>query len=611
MRTIIRTVRNIAITYTPIALFSAVAVSAPNTVSAFDRIEVDTLVDTDNPGDGLCSLREALLRFGPFVIFGEPPGRILDCPKSADASLTVNTIVFDQDLDLIDPTCKLERAELQQFFSPIALDGYLEGCVHESGNTGPEWVDKVTLDGSSQAGAESGMTIAHFKPSPFPFPLNGSGSTVKDLIIQDFAENAVFLVGFDFENNQFIPIDNVTVENITALNNSLGERIGMISATSATNAKIHGNTLLDSPGFGIAVQFSPASVFGPNEMHGNTIIGSALAGTLAADITEGSSYRGNTIRDSGNEGMLLLGISEIVVEDNEISGSGFHGMLLMQGTDGAQVRRNSVIGNGATGITVGSYFVVDEGLGQVVVDFRNGAKNVLLEENQAFDNLGGGYVVTSDLDTDVEAYCQTSPIVCTGFDALDGNGEATMIRNTSFGNTGVGIDLTADGVLLTDPDNPVSRVVIGVSDGVSNNNRKSHPAENDNPNNWQNFPKINKAEFEGTNLRIRGRFHENIHKDPADYGNNMYYVEFFLNSGMEREAEMYVDAAEVTTASDGKINFEVELDIPVGVDPAANWWVLSTATEVDSFPANCSANQANCHGTSELSLPKRVLGGGN
>jgi CSLREA domain-containing protein len=281
----------------------------------------------------------------------------------------------------------------------------------------------------------------------------------------------------------------------------------------------------------------------------NNLLGFGIEGGIYLhQFADNWQVRGNEIRSNalGDTGVwdgvsLEMGSSGTLLRGNLIVASLGVGIETWQSGGSFVIENNTITGNG----------IGTAGPGQETSGVSLYGTGSRLERNIISGNAGPGVLVQA---------------------TSTGN---TLTANSIFDNGTIGIDL------LTAADNP--------SQGTP-----PYVTPNDGPgdldiggNNLQNFPVLNSASTNGSQITIGGaltstastqfrlEFFANIAADPSGYG----------------EGQRYLGAYTVTTNASGVVNFNVALTASVG----GGEWVSATATDP-------SGN------TSEFSLSVRVTG---
>ena len=226
-------------------------------------------------------------------------------------------------------------------------------------------------------------------------------------------------------------------------------------------------------------------------------------------------------------------------ERNIISGNFENGVRLFNNVAFEVVRGNKVIGNyigvNASGTALG-----------------NSLHGVFISEgtpNDVFRNFIGG--------TEAGA---GNVIANNGGDGIfmSGGHENAIFANSIHSNTGLGIDLGANGVTAND---------VGDQDAGGND--------------LQNFPVISSAIRSGSNTIITGAM--------SSFANNTYTIEFFSNPACDAsgngEGQTFLGSTSVTTDVNGDAPINVSLPVAV----TAGHFITATAADVNNNTSELSA----------------------
>jgi hypothetical protein len=330
-----------------------------------DRTVPTTYTVTNNADAGLGSLRQAIL--------------------NANKHIGADRIVFNMPSSFL--TISLVSA-LPTITDPVTIDG-----TTQKGSTGAP--NPVTIDGTLAGSLASGFVIAT------------RNTTIKGLIIQDFAIDGIWINGVGSNGNTI-------VQNQVRLNGQVGVVItnganNMIGGTNVTNA----NVITQNGGDGVWISGAKAT---GNRVRFNLIgtdsSGAALGnGTNGVEIDQGAHgnrVRGNEIVANGGTGVYIhdAGTNGNVVRANLIGtdgsssesnlGNNAQGVDIALGAANNSITGGNVIGGnlgtgiyihdaGTTGNTVSGNFIgtdstgtVDLGNGLQGVDIRNGANGNMI-----------------------------------------------------------------------------------------------------------------------------------------------------------------------------------------------------------------------------------------
>ena len=347
-----------------------------------------------------------------------------------------------------------------------------------------------------------------------------SGSVVRGLILQNFTDDAVDIVGSH---------GNTIVGNWIGLTSSgtgsAGSDTG-VNLWNANNNIIGGSTAADRN----VISGNALGIFIGTDngtSSGNTITGNWVGSNAAGSAVLGSSGDGIFVRDGADntriggsasgEGNWVVGAGLVAIEiDGASSGTVIQGNRI--GTDAAGTanwgsQENAIlIENGATGTLIGG---TDAGAGNII----------------AFGGQGGAY---------------TAGISVKGNATLN----ATILGNSIYSNVGLGIDLGGDGVTANDAGD--------VDSG---------------PNNRLNTLVLTSASTDGSTLTVTGSY--------SGQAGTYYRVELFGNTSAEPsgtgEGRTYLGAVTLALPS-GSFTGTYTL----GTAVAAGTYVTATVTRTDS-----------------------------
>lgn len=345
-----------------------------------------------------------------------------------------------------------------------------------------------------------------------------------------------------------------------SLNIISGNNVGIrLSTTDSSGNLIQGNFigtdvsgLLDiGNGTGVSINANNNMIGGTNPLLRNIISGNGsgiqmtnCSGNFVQGNFIGTDVSGTSSIANNAAGLIILASGSntiggaITGAANVISGNDFFGLVIsdsgsssnqiMQNLIGTQVDGVSPLGNGIHGIYFGNpagSFATDNFIQSNTIAFNSG--------DGIYEQVGTGNLFTSNL---------------------------------IFSNTGLGIDLGADGVAVND---------VGDADTGANN--------------LQNYPVLNSAVNSSGNINIDGSLNSTA--------NSLFTLEFFATTSCDSsgsgEAETFIGSTPINTDANGNASFNATfpLTIPSGE--------FITATATDSLG-----------NTSEFSACRVVGGGG-
>ncbi|MFM9912013.1 MAG: beta strand repeat-containing protein [Methylophilaceae bacterium] len=365
----------------------------------------------------------------------------------------------------------------------------------------PIITDTIIIDGTTQSGYVAGI----FNPISLDgggVAINGlalsnaaTGSTIKGLVIGNFNGHGLMIL--NGSNNNVI--QGNFIGSFDNNGNDLGA--GGNSANGIIILAATGNTI----GGATAAQ---RNLIGGNNLDGIDLVGSTsntIQGNYIGTDVTGTGGVGN------NKGILLSsGATSNIITGNLISGNVGSGIELgALGANSSNTISSNLIGTTITGTTA----LANTGDG-IRVGFGGTANNAIISSNTIAFNGGDGISLIASTSVRIQT-------------------------NLIFSNTGLGIDLTNDGVTLND---------LGDADTGANN--------------LQNFPVITSVVFNGANLAITGTFNSNA--------STSYSVEFFGNpagnvdASGHGEARVYLGVITFTTDASGNASFSTTV-VPSGL----------------------------------------------
>lgn len=363
----------------------------------------------------------------------------------------------------------------------------------------------IELNGTNAGSGVSGLTIS------------ASNSTVRGLVINRFNGSGIVVSGDT----------NTITGNVIGLNNSGtttqanggdGIRISGSSNTVGGTTAASRNTISGNANYGIHLQGSLATA--------NTVLGNYIG----LDST-GANDRGNTLGGiylSNDAAGNLIGTS-VTGGANFISGNDGAGILISN-SNLNQIKNNRIGLNAAQTLTIG-----------------NSGHGIELLGTSSENLLGGpgtseGNIITGSGGDGISLPSSSAQL-------------NVFLRNSIYGNSGLGIDLENDGVTLNDS-----------GDGDSG------------ANDLTNFPVLTLAKTNGSNqLTVSGNFSGN--------SNSYYRVAFYSNSSYDTslygEGATFLGSVNISTNGSGAATFSTTISANVAVGT----FITSTATETDSSHA--------------------------
>jgi len=520
-------------------------------------ITVDSVADMALSGDGVCTLREAILNANSNAdtTAGDcaAGGGVDSIEFAIGGGGSKATIALITGLPLLD--------------DPVVINGNTQGC---------DAPPCIVLDGEWTPGSWRGLQ------------LTASGSTIRGLVIQNFDNhgldinsNGNYVEGCFIGTNADGSAAAYNSRNGVVVNGGSGNTVGGTSA--AARNLISGNHWA-----GVVLWSS-----GGNLVLGNRIGTDASGTQMLANLEEGV-YLGFT--DSNLVGGVSSGAG------NLISGNGESGIVLatdstannlVQGNRiGTDVSGTQALGNGLHGVHIDTFQQTNAiglpGAGNLIS--ANGGHGILLEGENYFcviqDNrIGtdvGGTAMLGNAWNGVEIFFEgggghlIGGTLSSEGNTIAGNGTGgvsvpsewppwmgiagrvvEVLGNSIYDNNGLGIDLLDDGVTLNDVSDP-----------------------DDGPNFLNNFPLLASVTATHSLVTIQG----SLNSEP----NDDYRIEFFANAhcdGSEYgQGERYLGFTTVSADGSGNATFNVNLSTGVGNGEA----ITAVSTHYDGLSGSSS-----------------------
>lgn len=501
----------------------------------------------------------------------------------------------------------------------------------------PAITEAVTIDGTTQPGGRVELTGTNAGTGANGLTISGGNSVVRGLVINKFRFDVNRLAQFDLSrvggNGIHLNSPNNIVEGnligtdsegatalgndfagvlITAANNVIGgindaarnilsgNFVGVgIASQAATGNRVVGNYIgTDATGTSAVANSGGIVVLGA----GNNIIGGAasgarnvIAGNIKVPAIPGLSLtggvaiinfqsfvgaRGNVIQGNliglDRTGGRVLGNGWVAAEtssaglfigdasDNTIGGTVAGAGNVISGNIGHGIVIGSTDGNGARG-----NLIQGNRIGTLIGDVLRPAGNTLhgiFVTSSAGSNVVGG--------TDAGAGNVIAFNGRSGIFVESGTGNA-ILSNSIHSNTGLGIDLTPEGV-------------------TNNDSGDADPGAN----NRQNFPELTQALSSAEGTTVEGTL--------ASMSNAPFTIQFFANTECDPsgngEGQTFVGAVRVTTDSSGnaRITFSLPSALPRGQ------FVTATATDAEGNTSEFSRCIAVALAEPDIDVPARL-----
>jgi CSLREA domain-containing protein len=535
-----------------------VNLSTPTNASITDSQGVGTITNDDAPptnlvvnttddnDDGLCdashcSLREAINAAN----FASDANTISFAIPNSDAGYNATAGVWT-----IKPT-----SPLPGITKPLTINGYTQtGASANTLTDGDDAALKIELDGESAGANTNGLSVA------------ADSTVIRGLVINRFAGAGV----------------RVTANSCTVAGNFIGTDATGTLAFDTVAGKSYGN------GTGVLINFTVAvssgignNVGGTNKADRNLVSASAGdgirldgVGTAANNVLGnfiGTDKTGTKIKDANDKsfGNLGSGVALYDSRNNQIGAPGSFGqiggnVIGASGEHGVEIASGASFGPNGN-VIIGNFIGTDPG---ATLNLGNSGDGVRLGKDASENSIGnaqnGGNVI---------AYNGGNGITL----AADAKQQNPIRNNSIHDNTGLGIDLGADGVTANDNGDPSHSIAPDADTG---------------PNNLQNFPVITSATATGSERDITGT----LKSTP----NQSFFITLFVNpscdaSGNGEGQTLLAGLAPITTDANGDATFNYHVSSGA-LSPAVGDFVTATATD---FSNN----------TSEFSPCKQVVDG--
>ncbi|HEY9851284.1 MAG TPA: DUF4347 domain-containing protein [Leptolyngbyaceae cyanobacterium] len=375
----------------------------------------------------------------------------------------------------------------------------------------PTITEAVIIDGTTQPGFSSTPLIqlsGSSAGSASGLYITAGNSTVKGLVINQFSQYGIRLE---------------TIGNNIIQGNYIG--------TNAAGTATAGNSV-----YGLWINNVANNAIGGtaagtrNIISGNGNDGISISGNSATGNTIQGNYIGTDVNGTVDLGNNASGVNIIAGANNNTIG----------GTSAAA--RNVISGNNIDGVRINSSSNNNQVIGNYIGTKADGISSLA--------NSTYGIQIYSSSNNNIVGGTSAGAANIVAFNGDDGvrisSGTGnSLLSNSIFSNTGLGIDLGTDGVTAND-----------AGDGDTG------------ANNLQNFPTFSSAIANGSNLDLT----YNINSDPA---NSSYpiRVEFFLSDGAG-EGKTFLGSDTYSTANVDKIfSFSPAISVNVGDK------IVATATD--------------------------------
>ncbi|EMB19109.1 Pentaxin [Rhodopirellula europaea 6C] len=404
----------------------------------------------------------------------------------------------------------------------------------------PTITESVILDGTSQ-------TVFGGDVNPGSLGVSNEAGT-NDQAISSVERPEIAIIGASGFDGLVVGADNVTVQGFAMFGFSSDAAIYISDAVINTviDSNVFGvsATGISDPGAALNNQIHVQSVGADNGILSNNILAYSKAAAIhASNASDGWSITGNQFVNSGfnysnGDAIAMNGSTGGTIDGNYIAGSSTQAILLSGSTSGVTITDNTIVGNGV-GPSSGSEVQFD------AIAFRSGTNDITLRHNIIADNYGAGITV-NDGAYGIEI-TQNS---------MYGNG-TILSRQGAAASDIVAIDLQTTG----------EDAAFGTAPYYTPNDAGDADTGG---NSLQNFPVIDSASTDGTQLAVSGSFNS--------LAARTYRIEFFLTdeyASGHGQGETYLGSIDVTTDGSGNATFDTNF---VAALPSGT---LVTATATD------------------------------
>ncbi|HET9529318.1 MAG TPA: HYR domain-containing protein, partial [Blastocatellia bacterium] len=458
--------------------------------------------------------------------------------------------------------------------------------------------ETITIDATTQPGFSNSpiITLDGGGLSIDGLVLTGGSSVVRGLAIHNLGGNGILLGpipsrgegaaapagGNSFVEGNYIGLDSSGtgvsgVGGVGVLSTSIGNTIGGGSPSSGNVIALTGGdgvdaffgdvvqsnligtdatgvTGLGGSGNGVIVSGSGAFIGGVKGS-GNVIASQSLNGIEIRPDLNGVIIQGNSIGtdDTGSVALGNLNNGINLVDANGcMIGSSFGGGNLISGNgnNGIVISGASAVSNSALNNLIGVQ-------GDGTSPLGNGGHGILIDNDASSNTIGGlGFI-------------EGNVIAFNGGDGISvdtGTGNA-LRGNSIFSNTGLGIDLSPDGVTPND-----------LMDGDTG------------PNNLQNFPVLTSATLGNGIVTIQGTFNSTV--------DSSFVIDFYVSPTCDQsgngEGQMWLGSANVITDASGNATINELLMASVTSGDVITATATSSGGSTSEFSACVTAGAGGC-----------------
>ncbi len=443
------------------------------------------------------------------------------------------------------------------------------------GSALPNITDPVTIDGTTQSGAQCGTLVPATLPGTntshtllievsggggvfnlFNLSLGSDGTEIKGLVLNNANANGVvttndnigsFTIDCNYigtnssgtaaANLTYIGIRDDSGSNTFTIQNNLLSGTGTaISLGSSDTVNINdnlfgtaanGTSALANNGTAINLFGSTSVTINHNVISGNN--GSGVSLTNGQNVT----FTGNVVGlgiDGNALGNSVNGLDFFAMSNFTIGGvtNTLRNIISANGGDGIHIYNNCSYAESINSTTYGNYIGTQMD-GSVKAGFGNGAAGIEVNEYQGSCGSVYKHIIGGDEAGQANIIAgNTNQGILIHQDSSHNVFSVTTIGNSIYGNGQFGIDLAADsgGDGMADTD---------LGPNVINNFLMSYPTTN--ANYYINRPVINSASYTGNQLTVNYSYQANGIQDnyPSIMSTDLvgYRLDFYLNSGTQ------------------------------------------------------------------------------
>ncbi|MFM9912173.1 MAG: cadherin domain-containing protein [Methylophilaceae bacterium] len=462
----------------------------------------------------------------------------------------------------------------------------------------------IIIDGTTQSGYVAGSTLTIILDGNggnydgLTLNSNSDGSTIKGLVIRDFGGDGIQIAAGS--------------DNNTIIGNFIG---GMTNTGTASGTDDNGGSGINVVGANNTIggtTVAERNVISANTSRGIYIVGATATGNTVKGNYIGLTAAGTATLGNGSNGVRI----ETSADLNTVGGNTAAERNVISGNnnDGIRVRTNS---NLIQGNYIGTDFTgtVDLGNTQAGIEIDNGGSSNSVTDNLISGNNASG-IELGNSGGDSPSNTITFNLIGTKADGISalgntlngldiGNGgtanDSFINDNTIAFNGGDGISLVSSTGIFISQNSIFSNTGLGID--LTNNGVTANDAGDGDTgaNNLQNFPVLISAVVSGTSLTIVGTLNSNASSN--------FRVEFFSSVAQDAtgfgEGQTYLGAVTVITNGAGNGTFNTTL---TGVTVPAGRFISATA--INTTTSNSSEFSQNVVVTGNTAPSITSNGGG-